>query len=74
MSAATFPDNTIVFSKLWRGSAQSAETESFTSVRGCRNADQRDMNGPMDGWPRRDVSWRVLGRFGVKQEFVSYDG
>jgi hypothetical protein len=74
MSAATFPDNTTAFSKLWHGSAQLAKTESFTSVRGFRNAGQRDMNRPVDGWPRRDVSWRVLGRFGGKQEFINYDG
>jgi hypothetical protein len=49
MSEAAFPDSTVAFSTLWRDSVQSVETESFPNVRGCRNANQRGMNGPVDG-------------------------
>ena len=38
MSAAAFPNSTVTFFTLWRGSVQSAETESRPSVKGCRNA------------------------------------
>jgi hypothetical protein len=71
MSVAAFPDNNAMFSKLWCGSAQSTETESFTSIRGCRNVDQRDVNGPVDGWTRRDVSrwcsWPIWGETGIHE-------
>jgi hypothetical protein len=51
MSTAAFPDNNAMFPNLQCGSAQSAEAESFTSIRGCRNVDKRDVNGPVDDWP-----------------------
>jgi hypothetical protein len=49
MSTAVFPDDDATFPKLRCGSVQLAETGSFTSTRGCRNMDQRDMNGPENG-------------------------
>jgi hypothetical protein len=71
MSAVAFPDNNTMFYKLRCGSAQSAETESFTSIKGCRNADQRDMNGPMDGLQRLDVSrrhsWPIWGKTKIRE-------
>jgi hypothetical protein len=55
---AAFSDDDAMFLKLWCGSVRLAKTESFTSTRGCRNMDQRDVNGPENVCPRRDASRR----------------
>jgi hypothetical protein len=64
MSTAAFPGDDTVFPKLRCCTVQLVETESFTSTRGCRNMDQRDMNGPENGWPQCDASRQRSGRFG----------
>jgi hypothetical protein len=74
MSTTVFPSDDAAFPKLQRGRVQLAETWSFTSTRGCINMDQRDMNGPDNGWPRRGVSRRRSGQFGGNPEFTSYGG
>jgi hypothetical protein len=61
MSTAAFPGDNTAFPKLRRGSVQLAKTGSFTSTRGYRNMNQRDMNEPENGWPWRDAS-RVCNR------------
>jgi hypothetical protein len=74
MSTVAFPGDNATFPKLRCGSVQLAETRSFTSTRGCRNMDQRDVNGLENGWPWWGVSWRRSGRFGGNPEFTSYGG
>jgi hypothetical protein len=71
---STWAMSTAAFPRLRCGSVQLAEARSFTSTRGCRNMDQRDVNEPKNGWPRCDASrWRS-DRFGGNPEFASYGG
>jgi hypothetical protein len=58
MSVAVFLDINATFPKLRCGGVQSAETKSFTSVKGGKNMGRRDTNGPEIGWPWRGVSRR----------------
>ena len=64
MSEAAFLDNNAMFSKLWCGSAQSSETESFTSIRGGRNMNHRDVKVGRDARSHGSV----LGRFGENRD------
>jgi hypothetical protein len=72
MSTTAFPSNDVAFPKLRRSSVQLAETGSFTSTRGCRNMDQRDVNGSKNGWPWLDASRRRSDRFGGNPKFTIY--